>query len=78
MTWSEPLLTKAGKHGVLYRYRVRYRGAEDLDGNGGSPEWSWYCWAYNSEHARLKFEESDAGEGWVMVGVECVRERAKG
>lgn len=55
-----PFRTKIGEHGTLYRFAVPYSGGE-----GHSAEWQ--CWAYDAEHARDKFEESDEGEGWKVT-----------
>jgi hypothetical protein len=59
MAKAKPL-TKPGEHGTLYRYAIEYG---DDDPSFGSH--TWKCWAYSSEHAIEKFEDSD--EGFVPV-----------
>lgn len=57
-------LTKPGQYGTLYRYELTYRDEHDAD----CPEMRWRCWAYDAEHAAIKFLESEDADGWVIVG----------
>ena len=52
--------SKPGPHGTLYLYAVPY----------GSDEWHnvWHCYAYDAEHAAMKFYDSDPDGGWEMTG----------
>jgi hypothetical protein len=57
-------VTKEGRHGTLYRYATAYNDPPPVE----HPDFLWCCWAYNAEHAALKFAESSALEGFVMTG----------
>lgn len=71
-------ITKPGKHGTLYLYRVTYcDGIEGPDGMCPRPdpactEMSVRVYAYNEEHALEKVDSPD--EGWVALS--ATRERA--
>lgn len=56
--------SKPGKYGTLHRYVVSYACET---GDPGMGRFEWACWAYDEEHARNKFFESD--EGWRVTGV---------
>lgn len=52
------------------RFVVTYRGTEDKQG----PAFDWRCYAYDSEHAEMKFWDSGAAEeGWEVVSVDRPR-----
>lgn len=66
-------MTKPGKYGTLFLYRVRYQGPDPCQG-----EIAYRVWAYNEEHAQLKWEESFDSD-WdreqsTLVSIERVRE----
>ena len=56
-------VTRQGPHGRQWRYRLRYTPDPLM-----APEYAWYCWAYSAEHALERWHESDAGEGYDLVG----------
>ena len=62
-------LTKPGRYGTLYRYRIMYRGTEDDPGQLDQP---WHCWAYNLEHAEEKFYDCGDDDGWRIVSLARV------
>lgn len=56
--------TKAGAHGALYRYAIRYDDGPD---SGFLPD-TWRCWAYDAEHALDLWHDSpDADTGWRIL-----------
>ena len=55
-------VTKPGKHGTLYRYRVVYRGVEH---DPAAPAFDACVWAYDEEHALEKLTDPD--QGWEAV-----------
>jgi hypothetical protein len=62
-----PFIDAEGVHGTLYRFRLKYRDA-------GAPDFDWFTWAYDTEHAAEKFYDSDDG-GWKILSVDRVRDR---
>jgi hypothetical protein len=58
-------LTKRGRHGTLYLYRIEYRNEHDPD----SPIFAHRCWAYDLEHAEMQFYSGDS-EGWEIVSIK--------
>lgn len=62
-------LTKPGKYGPLYCYRVTYRDVS------GSPEFKQSLWAYSPEHMREKFYGAIDADGWEIVSWQCAPER---
>lgn len=64
-------VTKPGVHGTLYRYVVTYTDRSD----NGCPEFTWYTWAYNLDHAVSHFYETEVlEEGWKALRVARVLE----
>ena len=63
-------VTKPGRHGTLYRFKIIYRS--DHDPGFGQDE--WFTWAYDVEHAEDKFYESDDDGWWRIVSTSKVRE----
>lgn len=61
--------TKPGRHGTLYKFHIKYRDKYDY----ASPDFDWYTWAYNHEHAEDRFLESD-DTGWKILSVDKMRE----
>ena len=52
------------------RFIVRYRGSEDKQG----PVFEWRCYAFDVEHAEMKFWDSGAAEdGWEIVSTDRPR-----
>lgn len=66
---AQAFVSKPGRHGTLYRFRIRYTDVADPC---CMPD-DWYVWAYNAEHAEQKFFDSD-DDGWKILGIERVRE----
>jgi len=64
-------VTKPGRHGTLYLFRIRYKDRWDP----AFGEDVWRTWAYDSEHAQDRFHEADEDEGWEILSIEKVRER---
>ena len=56
---SRPV-SKPGRYGTLYLYRIVYR-----DRDPASPAFEWRTWAYTSDHA-LELFASD-GDDWLAV-----------
>jgi len=52
--------SKPGRHGTLYLYAVPY-GEEGWHGE-------WRCYAYDAEHAAMKFDDNEPDGGWVRTG----------
>ena len=61
--------TKQGRYGTLYRFRIVYRDQHDP----ASPDFDWYTWAYDPNHAEDNFLDSD-DEGWRILSINRVRE----
>jgi len=59
---TSPGLTKPGRFGPLYLYRIAYRDKDDPS----CPVFRWNAWAYSAEHAEDKFFEGD-DDGWTIV-----------
>lgn len=51
------------------RFIVKYTDATDV----GCPVFEWRCYAFDDAHALLKFEESNAGDGWRALSVDRPR-----
>lgn len=61
-------ISKEGQHGTLYLYRVHFNDYGHVD--------SVRYWAYDAEHARVRFEDSSCEDGFesaVITSVERVR-----
>jgi hypothetical protein len=56
-------VTKQGKEGTLYKYKMEYEDPYE-PGFGRS---SWYCYAYNKEHAEEKFYDAGDDDGFEIV-----------
>jgi hypothetical protein len=63
------LVTKPGKFGTLYLYRVEYRGAER---DPAAPELHVNVWAYDPEHATEKVADED--QGWEVLSTRRLYE----
>ena len=61
-------ITKAGRHGTLYRYAVTYTDKDDE----GFGRHLWHTWAYDEEHALDRFYE-DGDEGWKHLAIHRMR-----
>lgn len=61
--------SKPGKHGTLYRFRIKYRDRFDP----GSPDFDTFTWAYDQSHAEDRFLDSD-DDGWKIISIDKVRE----
>lgn len=62
------ILSKPGRHGTLYRFRIVYKQR----GDDACPEFTWSTWAYDVEHAADRFNADD-DDAWEIVSVERVR-----
>lgn len=58
--------TKPGLFGTLYLYRITY--TDDSPEPSGFGEATCEVWAYNAEHAREKFFDTD-DEGWRILAI---------
>lgn len=58
-------ITKPGKHGTLYLYRIVYRN----DGPDDLQRFTWRTYAYDTEHALNKFYDGPADDGWKAVSI---------
>lgn len=65
--------TKQGKHGTLYRFRVHYTSQPEIDDGQPYFESAIMSWAYDEEHAREKFEESEDGDGWRITKISKMK-----
>lgn len=61
-------VSKPGKYGTLYRFRIHYRP----DGPG-APTFTWGTWAYDTEGAELNFYNGPDADGWSIVRIERVQ-----
>jgi hypothetical protein len=61
-------VTKPGKYGTLYRYKVIYTDASDP----AFGQMEWFTWAYNLEDAEERFYDSD--EGFKVLSISHVHE----
>ena len=65
-------LTKPGKHGTLYRYRIRYNDNPAF-GPLTEADSDWGCWAYDAKQAVEEFVEGrDDGfvpTAWALLVV---------
>jgi hypothetical protein len=61
-------VTKSGREGTLYLYALTYTDSSDP----GCPRLTWRTWAYNLEHAELKFVEGEDSDGWTVLDVARV------
>ena len=52
--------TKPGKHGTLYLFAIEH----DFPSDPGAPRGTTNLWAYNSEHAMLRFAEAVVDSGY--------------
>jgi hypothetical protein len=59
---TKTYVTKSGKHGTLYLYRLTYRDSLDP----GCPTFSAQLWAYSAEHAVEGFQDAD-DPSWEIV-----------
>jgi len=64
----ERFVSKPGRHGTLYLFRIRYTDAHDP----AFGEDAIRLWAYDADHAEQRFVEAD-DEGWKVLSVERVR-----
>ena len=53
---------KQGKHGTLFLWRFMYSPNPELC----APE-PWTCWAYDAEHARERWDDTNGEDGWELV-----------
>lgn len=60
--------TKAGKHGTLRLFRIRYSDSVD----SGCPEFSTLAWRYDLEHLVETWQDSLDGESWQITGIEAI------
>jgi hypothetical protein len=58
-------VTKPGKHGTLYLFRVTYEDA----GDPGFGRDAVRLWAYDAEHAIDRFHDYDDDPDWRIVSV---------
>lgn len=65
----ERFASKPGRHGTLYLFRITYDAPRDL----GFGKDSIRLWAYDAEHAEMRFVESDEDGWWRVLSVERVR-----
>jgi hypothetical protein len=65
------LITKPGKHGTLYLFRITYRDS----GEAADFPFPWCTWAYSAEHAEEKFYDSD-DDGWRISNINRARKAA--
>jgi hypothetical protein len=63
---------KPGEHGTLYAYAIEYT---DPGNPGFPPGMVWKTWAYSSEHALEKFDDSE--EGFQAVKVTKMTDRTQ-
>jgi hypothetical protein len=54
------------------RWMIRYRDEYDE----GCPIFTWLCFAFDAEHAQMKFMDDVDSEGWRIVSIERPRELA--
>lgn len=66
------LISKPGKHGTLYLFRITYRDA----GDRYAFPIPCHLWAYDIEHAEDRFNDSD-DDGWVIMDIAHAREGAR-
>jgi hypothetical protein len=58
--------TKQGADGTLHRYVITY---DDGPNSGFGPE-DWRCWAYDRDHALMKwYDTPDADTGWRILAI---------
>jgi hypothetical protein len=53
---------RPGKHGTLYLWRFRY--TPDAQMCAGE---DWTCWAYDEDHARERWTDTDEDGGWLLL-----------
>lgn len=63
-------VTKPGRHGTLYLYKIVYRDRGDPTFGQDTIR----LWAYDKEHAEERFYD-DPDETWTIVSIKRVRER---
>lgn len=64
-------ITRPGKYGRLYLYRVTYEDSPVLPGEVGYRD-AYRTWAYDSEHAEQKFLSGPDADGWRIIAIERV------
>lgn len=52
-----PFVKKRGRHGTLYKYKIRY--TDPVSRDYGTDV--WFTYAYDAEHALEKFYDADDG-----------------
>lgn len=62
-------VSKPGRDGTLWLYEIDYC---DAPGRSGCPVMRWRTWAYEIDHAVMKFRESEDSEGWTLLGIRRV------
>ena len=63
-------ITKPGMHGTLFRYAIDYTDSH----NPCCPIFTQCVWAYNLEHAEIKFFDSPDADGWKIITLRRLAE----
>lgn len=56
------------------RYIVSYRNQCLPDYHGENPIMQWNCFAYDAEHAGMRFYDGLDSEGWEIVSIDRPRD----